>query len=225
MKNLILIAAPGAGKGTLAKDLKEKYNYTHISTGDLLREAASKGDELGNKIHEIQTKGMLVPDEIVASALKNRLMEDDCSNGYILDGYPRTVKQAEMYDKILEELNKDLGVVIVLDIEKELLVERITGRRLCHGCGAIYNIYNPELTPKNEGTCDKCGGELYQRSDDNLESLETRYNTYIEKTQPLIDYYNNKKCLYRVNSNFGAKETLKQVTELLEKLGDSVDKD
>jgi len=217
MKNLILIAAPGAGKGTLAKDLKEKYGYTHISTGDLLREAAAKGDELGLKIHEMQTKGLLVTDEIVANALKNRLMEDDCNNGYILDGYPRTVKQAEMYDEIVRELNKELGMVIVLDIDKELLVERITGRRLCRGCDAIYNIYNPELSPKDEHTCDKCGGELYQRSDDNLESLEIRYNTYIEKTQPLIDYYNNKNCLYRVSSNDGSKETFKKVTELLEK--------
>lgn len=217
MKNLILIAAPGAGKGTLAKDLKEKYGYTHISTGDLLREAAAKGDELGKQIHEMQTKGLLVTDEIVANALKNRLMEDDCNNGYILDGYPRTVKQAEMYDEIVRELNKDLGMVIVLDIDKELLVERITGRRLCRGCDAIYNIYNPELSPKDEHTCDKCGGELYQRSDDNLESLEIRYNTYLEKTQPLIDYYDNKNCLYRVSSNNGSKETFKKVTELLEK--------
>ena len=217
MKNLILIAAPGAGKGTLAKDLKEKYGYTHISTGDLLREAAAKGDELGRQIHEMQTKGLLVTDEIVANALKNRLMEDDCNNGYILDGYPRTVKQAEMYDEIVRELNKDLGMVIVLDIDKELLVERITGRRLCRGCDAIYNIYNPELSPKDEHTCDKCGGELYQRSDDNLESLEIRYNTYLEKTQPLIDYYDNKNCLYRVSSNNGSKETFKKVTELLEK--------
>ena len=224
MKNLILIAAPGAGKGTLANELKDKYNYTHISTGDLLREAAAKGDELGRQIHEMQTNGLLVTDEIVAGALKNRLMESDCEKGYILDGYPRTVKQAEMYDEILKELNKDLGLVIVLDIDKELLIERITGRRLCRGCDAIYNIYNTELTPKDEHTCDKCGGELYQRSDDNLSSLETRYSTYIEKTQPLIDYYNNKNSLYRVNSNFGSKETLRQVTELLEKLGDSVDK-
>ncbi|MBQ7136961.1 MAG: adenylate kinase [Bacilli bacterium] len=224
MKNLILIAAPGAGKGTLAKDLKEKYGYTHISTGDLLREAAAKGDELGNKIHETLTKGEFVSDDIVLAALKNRLMNDDCENGYILDGYPRTVKQAEMYDDIVKEINKDLGMVIVLDIDKELLIERITGRRLCRGCDAIYNIYNPELSPKDEHTCDKCGGELYQRSDDNLESLETRYNTYIEKTQPLIDYYNNKNCLYRVSSNEGSKVTLKRVIELLETQGDSVDK-
>jgi len=217
MNNLILIAAPGAGKGTLAKDLKEKYNYTHISTGDLLREAAAKGDELGKQIHEMQTKGLLVTDEIVANALKNRLMEPDCQNGYILDGYPRTVKQAEMYDEIVKELNKDLGLVIVLDIDKELLIERITGRRLCRGCDAIYNIYNPELSPKDEHICDKCGGELYQRSDDNLESLETRYSTYIEKTQPLIDYYDNKKCLHRINSNFGSKQTFKEVEKILKK--------
>ena len=217
MKNLILIAAPGAGKGTLAKDLKEKYGYTHISTGDLLREAAAKGDELGRKIHDMQTKGLLVTDEIVANALKNRLMEEDCNDGYILDGYPRTVKQAEMYDEILKDLNKDLGMVIVLDIDKELLVERITGRRLCRGCDAIYNIYKPELSPKEEHTCDKCGGELYQRSDDNLESLEIRYNTYLEKTQPLIDYYNNKNCLHRINSNNGSKETFEKVKILLKK--------
>ena len=182
-----------------------------------MREAAAKGDELGKQIHEMQTKGLLVTDEIVANALKNRLMEPDCQNGYILDGYPRTVKQAEMYDEIVKELNKDLGLVIVLDIDKELLIERITGRRLCRGCDAIYNIYNPELSPKDEHTCDKCGGELYQRSDDNLESLETRYSTYVEKTQPLIDYYNNKNCLYRVNSNFGSKETFKEVEKILKK--------
>jgi adenylate kinase len=217
MKNLILIAAPGAGKGTLAKELKNKYHYIHISTGDLLREAAAKGDELGKQIHETLTKGQFVSDEIVLSALKNRLMESDCEKGYILDGYPRTVKQAEMYDKILKELNKDLGLVIILDIDKELLIERITGRRLCRGCDAIYNIFNPELSPKDEHTCDKCGAELYQRSDDNLESLETRYSTYLEKTQPLIDYYNNRNCLYRVSSNEGAKKTLDQVTKILEK--------
>ena len=223
MKNLILIAAPGAGKGTLSNDLTDKYNYAHISTGDLLREAASKGDELGNMIHEMQTKGELVPDEIVASALKNRLQEEDCNNGYILDGYPRTVKQAETYEEILKELNKDLGVVIILDIEKEQLIKRITGRRLCHGCDAIYNIYDPKLTPKHEGICDKCGGELYQRSDDNLESLESRYNTYLEKTQPLIDYYSKKNCLYRVDSSLGKEHTLEQVEDLLNKLGDNVD--
>jgi len=217
MKNLILIAAPGAGKGTLSQALEGEYGYTHISTGDLLREAASKGDELGRQIHEMQTKGLLVTDEIVANALKNRLMEKDCENGYILDGYPRTVKQAEMYNKILDELNKDLGLVIVLDIDKELLIERITGRRLCRGCDAIYNIYFPDLTPKNENICDKCGSELYQRSDDNLESLETRYNTYLEKTQPLIDYYENMNCLYRVSSNNGSKAAFNEVAKILKK--------
>lgn len=224
MNNIILIAAPGAGKGTLSKDLRDKYNYVHISTGDLLREAASKGDELGNKIHEMQTKGMLVPDEIVLEALKNRLQKDDCSNGYILDGYPRTVKQAELYEEVLKQLNKDLGLVIVLDIEKEKLLKRITGRRLCQHCDAIYNIYNQEMAPKNANICDKCGSKLYQRTDDNLESFELRYNTYLEKTRPLIDYYKKKNCLYVVDSGLGQQETIQQVEKLLNKLGDSVDK-
>ena len=155
--------------------------------------------------------------------LEDRLMEDDCKKGYILDGFPRNVKQAEKYDEIVKKINGDLGIVIVLDIAKEELASRITGRRLCKECGAIYNMNNPKLTPKVEGTCDKCGGELYQRSDDNLESLETRYNTYVEKTQPLIDFYSAKGNLYTVDSNKGSEYTFEQVTELLKTLGDKLD--
>ena len=223
MRNLILLAAPGAGKGTLAKELKEKYNYVHISTGDLLRERVLKDDELGREIANMQKEGLLVTDEIVYKLLEDRLMEDDCKKGYILDGFPRNVKQAEKYDEIVKKINGDLGIVIVLDIAKEELASRITGRRLCKECGAIYNMNNPELTPKVEGTCDKCGGELYQRSDDNLESLETRYNTYVEKTQPLIDFYSAKGNLYTVDSNKGSEYTFEQVTELLKTLGDKLD--
>lgn len=223
MRNLILLAAPGAGKGTLAKELKEKYNYVHISTGDLLRERVLKDDELGREIANMQKEGLLVTDEIVYKLLEDRLMEDDCKKGYILDGFPRNVKQAEKYDEIIKKINGDLGIVIVLDIAKEELASRITGRRLCKECGAIYNINNPKLTPKVEGTCDKCGGDLYQRSDDNLESLETRYNTYVEKTQPLIDFYNAKGNLYTVDSNKGSEYTFEQVTELLKTLGDKLD--
>lgn len=223
MRNLILLAAPGAGKGTLAKELKEKYNYVHISTGDLLRERVLKDDELGREIANMQKEGLLVTDEIVYKLLEDRLMEDDCKKGYILDGFPRNVKQAEKYDKIVKKINGDLGIVIVLDIAKEELASRITGRRLCKECGAIYNMNNPKLTPKVEGTCDKCGGELYQRSDDNLESLETRYNTYVEKTQPLIDFYSAKGNLYTVDSNKGSEYTFEQVTELLKTLGDKLD--
>ena len=211
MKNLILIAAPGAGKGTLSNDLKNKYHYVHISTGDLLREAASKGDELGNKIHEMQTKGELVSDDIVIAALKNRLQEQDCNNGYILDGFPRTVRQAEMYEEVLKELNKDLGLVIILDVPKESLIKRITGRRLCRNCGAIYNIYIEGLTPTKEDTCDKCGGELYQRTDDNLESFENRYNTYLEKTKPLVDFYDGEHRLFKIDASSSTEHTLQQV--------------
>ena len=223
MRNLILLAAPGAGKGTLAKELKEKYNYVHISTGDLLRERVLKDDELGHEIANMQKEGLLVTDEIVYKLLEDRLMEDDCKKGYILDGFPRNVKQAEKYDEIVKKIKGDLGIVIVLDIAKEELASRITGRRLCKECGAIYNMNNPKLTPKVEGTCDKCGGELYQRSDDNLESLETRYNTYVEKTQPLIDFYSAKGNLYTVDSNKGSEYTFEQVTELLKTLGDKLD--
>lgn len=223
MRNLILLAAPGAGKGTLAKELKEKYNYVHISTGDLLRERVLKDDELGREIANMQKEGLLVTDEIVYKLLEDRLMEDNCKKGYILDGFPRNVKQAEKYDEIVKKINGDLGIVIVLDIAKEELASRITGRRLCKECGAIYNMNNPKLTPKVEGTCDKCGGELYQRSDDNLESLETRYNTYVEKTQPLIDFYSAKGNLYTVDSNKGSEYTFEQVTELLKTLGDKLD--
>lgn len=223
MRNLILLAAPGAGKGTLAKELKEKYNYVHISTGDLLRERVLRDDELGREIANMQKEGLLVTDEIVYKLLEDRLMEDDCKKGYILDGFPRNVKQAEKYDEIVKKINGDLGIVIVLDIAKEELASRITGRRLCKECGAIYNMNNPKLTPKVEGTCDKCGGELYQRSDDNLESLETRYNTYVEKTQPLIDFYSAKGNLYTVDSNKGSEYTFEQVTELLKTLGDKLD--
>lgn len=214
MKNLILIAPPGAGKGTLAKALKEKYNYVHISTGDLLRAAASKGDELGLQIKKMQEEGILVTDEIVYEVLKNRLKEDDCKNGIILDGFPRNVNQAVKYEEILSELNIDLGVVILLNVDQKVLVKRITGRRTCPECGEIYNIYNPAMTPKVENTCDKCGSTLFQRSDDNEEALKSRYATYLEKTQPLIDYYKEKGILQEVDSS-EAKLALESVEKIL----------
>lgn len=194
MKNLILIAAPGAGKGTLSKDLLEKYNYVHISTGDLLREQVAKGDELGKKINEMQTAGKLVTPEIVYSVLENKLNDPACDNGYILDGFPRNLEQAKEYDKILEKSGRDLGMVILIDIPKEMLVKRITGRYMCKDCGAIYNIYSEEMAPKKPGICNKCNGELYQRKDDNIESLEVRYQTYLDSTTPLIEFYKIEGC-------------------------------
>ena len=221
MKNLILLAVQGAGKGTLAKGLIEKYGYAHISTGDLLRERASKDDELGREIKNLIDNGIFAPNDIIFKAIEDKITSPDCSNGYILDGFPRNLEQAKGYDEILKKLNKDAGIVLNLTIPENLLVERVTGRRMCKECGAIYNIYSKEeqLLPKKEGICNKCGGSLYQRADDNEEALKTRVKTYYDVTAPLIDYYNEKGILYEVNSE-NASETLKSVDEILKKLGE-----
>ena len=214
MKNIILIAAPAAGKGTLSEMLVEKYNYVHISTGDLLRDASKEETELGKKISEMLQSGSLVTNEIVFDLLERRLMKDDTKNGYILDGFPRTLEQAEMYDETIKKLNKDLGVVIVLESDYETLQKRIVGRMLCEDCGSVYNTLTGVNTPKVEGICDKCGGKLYKRSDDNAESFKTRYETYIEKTKPLIDFYKEKGNLHFVNSD-SKEDMLKDVEEIL----------
>lgn len=215
MKNLMLIAAPGAGKGTLSKDLLAKYDYVHISTGDLLREQVAKGDELGKEIQKVQEAGGLVSNEIVYKALEQKLKDPACDNGYILDGFPRNLEQAKEYENILKKSHRDLGIVIVLDIPKEDLIERITGRYSCKDCGEIHNIYSEELKPKKEGICNKCGGELVQRKDDNLEAFEKRYQTYLESTEPLIDYYKKKGVLHVIDSSKGHVDTLNQAEELI----------
>ena len=215
MKNIIFLAVQGAGKGTFAKKLKEKYGYSHISTGDILRERASVDDELGNKIKNLIDNGIFVPNDIIYEAIEYRITQPDCENGYILDGFPRNLEQAEGYDKLLEKLNKELGVVINITIDNELLKERIIGRRICKDCGAIYNVYNPEFQPKVEGVCDKCGGEIYQRADDNEESMNTRVKTYFEVTAPVIEYYNKKGVLKTVDSGKGTEETFKEIEKIL----------
>ena len=200
MKNIIFIAPPAAGKGTMSEILIQKYGYTHISTGDILRSIAKNEDDFGKKLSAMLSSGNLVPDDIVYEALKRRLSMNDLDNGFILDGFPRNIEQAREYDKILKDINKDLGVVIYLDTPREILEKRITGRRICSECGATYNVLTGVNTPKVEDTCDKCGNKLYQRSDDNTESFKNRYDTFIEKTYPLLDYYEEKKVLYRVTS-------------------------
>lgn len=214
MKNIILISAPAAGKGTLSNLLVEKYGYVHISTGDLLREEASTASELGKKISEILKTGELVSDEIVLELLKNRLSKKDIENGYILDGFPRTLEQAIKYDEILKELNKDLGLVALLNTDYSILKKRITGRVICKDCGSIYNTLTGVNTPKVENKCDICGGSLYKRIDDNEESFEVRYQTYLEKTEPIIEYYQNKNKLYFINSS-EKEEMLKEIEVLL----------
>ena len=211
MKNIILIAAPAAGKGTEAAKIKEQYNRPHISTGDLLRAAR----DVNPVIAEYQDKGMLVPFDIVLGLLKDRITQSDCDNGYILDGFPRDLKQAEAYDKILEETGKDLGVVIVLDIDKDVAAARIAGRWSCPNCGKVYNIDNPEMKPKTEGKCDDCNTDLTHRDDDNKEVYEERYNSYLKNTEPLIEYYNKKGVVYHVDSSVSPESTHKQVVEIL----------
>lgn len=215
MKNIIFLAVQGAGKGTFAKKLKEKYGYAHISTGDILRERAAVDDELGNQIKNLIDNGIFVPNDIIYEAIEYRITQPDCEKGYILDGFPRNLEQAEGYSKILEKLGKDLGVVINITIDNELLKERIIGRRICRDCGAIYNVYNEEFKPKQEGICDKCGGEVYQRADDNEESMNTRIKTYFEVTEPIIDYYKQKGVLNVVDSSNGTDATFEEIEKIL----------
>ena len=198
MKNIIFIAPPAAGKGTQAKLLSNKYSIPHISTGELLREESNKTTELGRKIKEIISCGKFVNDEIITSLLKLRLMREDCNNGYILDGYPRNIEQAHIYEDLLKSINKDLGIVIFFDIDKDLAMERTLSRIACPHCGTSYNLLVNELKPKLEGICDKCNSSLEIRSDDTPESFITRFDTYINKTQSLIDYYKEKNVLSEI---------------------------
>lgn len=213
MKNIMFIAPPAAGKGTQADLVSNKYHIPHISTGDILREISKEDSEIGKYVYETLASGQLVKDEITYQLIEERLNRDDCKNGYIIDGFPRNIEQAYEYDKILNNLGYDIGNVILLDIDKKTLEKRITGRRLCEDCGAIYNINDEEKSPKVESVCDNCGGKLYQRSDDNLEAFETRYQTYLDKTEPIIDYYRKKGVLKEVDGN-----------NTIENIFDSIDK-
>ena len=215
MKSVILIAAPAAGKGTEAALLKVEYNMPHISTGDILREKSKEDSELGRDINYKINNGIFVSDELIIEILKDRIMQEDCNNGYILDGFPRNVAQAQAYQLMLEELGKEIGVVIVLDIDKNLAASRIAGRISCPKCKEVYNTSSEEMKPKTEGICDKCGSELVKRADDNEETYMERFNTYIEKTAPLIDFYEKQGIVYHVDGNNGKEETHKQVVKIL----------
>lgn len=194
---LILLGPPGAGKGTQAAGIVDRYSIPHISTGDIFRKNIKEGTELGRKAKSFMDQGLLVPDDLVVEIVEDRLKEDDCKNGFLLDGFPRTVYQAEALDKVLEKMNRVLDRVINVSVDKKILIDRAVGRRICKECGATYHIqFNP---PAVADVCDKCGGPLYQRADDNEETVTKRIEVYLNETQPLIDFYNQKGTLVTID--------------------------
>ena len=197
MLNIILMGPPGAGKGTQAKILTAKYDIPHISTGDMFREAIKQGTPLGKLAASYINDGHLVPDDVTIGLVKERLSQEDCAKGYLLDGFPRTIPQAEALEKITAEINRKIEYVINIDTPKEELVNRICGRRVCKKCGAPYHIIN--VKPQVDGVCDICGGELIQRPDDNEEALTIRLDAYNKQTQPLLEYYDKKGMLKTFN--------------------------
>ena len=192
MKNIIFIAPPAAGKGTQSKLVSQAYNIPHISTGDLLRDEVATGSALGKYLQEEMNKGGLISDDTIINLLRSRINQVDCNKGYILDGYPRNVEQAKIYDTMMHELGRDVGSVIFMDMDRELALKRTVGRLICSSCGASYNKDVESLKPKIDGICDKCGHSLTVRSDDTLETAMVRYDTYMKETAPLIEYYSEK---------------------------------
>lgn len=193
----ILLGPPGAGKGTQAETIVNEFNIPHISTGDIFRKNIKEETALGKKVKEFLDKGLLVPDELTVDLVKDRLLEDDCKNGFLLDGFPRTIAQADALDTVLAEMNQKLDSVINIQVRKELLVERAVGRRICKNCSQTYHLLFNK--PKVDGVCDKCGGELYQRKDDTEETVSKRIEVYQDQTQPLIDYYTNKGIIINID--------------------------
>ncbi len=211
---LVLLGAPGAGKGTQAKKLTEKYTIPQISTGDILRKAVADGTPLGKEAKSYMDKGELVPDSVVIGLVKERIVRDDCKNGYILDGFPRNTSQAEVLDKVLADMNAPLDTALSVDVEKNDLMKRLTGRRTCKGCQQMYNVhFSP---PKKEEVCDKCGGELYQRDDDREETIKNRLDIYEKSTAPLIDYYGKKGILKSVSGVGNIDEIFNNVCAILQ---------
>lgn len=217
MRNIILLAPPAAGKGTQSEILEKEYHLAHISTGDLLREFIKKEDELSEEIKQVIARGEFVRDELMCKIIEHRLTSPDCKDGYILDGFPRNVEQAKKYEVILEKLNFPLGYVFFLKVDKDILEKRITGRRICENCGAVFNVNIEGSMPKESGFCDKCHGNLYQRDDDNQESFEVRYQTYLQKTEPLIAYYKDKGVLYEVDGSQDKVKTFQEIKLILDR--------
>ena len=193
----ILLGPPGAGKGTQAETIVNEFSIPHISTGDIFRKNIKEGTALGKKAMEYMDQGKLVPDDLTVELVKDRLLQDDCSNGFLLDGFPRTIYQADALEDALKSMGKALDYVINIMVRKELLVERAVGRRICKDCGQTYHMSFNE--PSKEGVCDNCGGVLLQRKDDTKETVENRINVYQEQTEPLIDYYTQKGIIVNID--------------------------
>ena len=210
---LIFLGAPGAGKGTQAREVSKEFGIPQISTGDILRESVKKGTALGLAAKAKMEAGQLVPDEIVCGIVDERISEPDCAAGFILDGFPRTIPQAQFVDRALEAKGKGSPLVINIAVEQDLLMKRLTGRRTCAVCGEIYNIYFGP--PKQEGICDKDGGKLLQRADDNENTIRQRLVAYENQTSPLIEYYRKKNLLHDVNGSRGPESIAKELIQFL----------
>ncbi|MFD2657864.1 adenylate kinase [Gracilibacillus thailandensis] len=211
--NLILMGLPGAGKGTQAEKIVEKYDIPHISTGDMFRLAIKEGTELGQKAKSYMDEGALVPDEVTIGIVKERLSKDDCQKGFLLDGFPRTLAQAEALDELLSSMDRSIDYVLHVDVEKDELIERLTGRRICPECGTAYHvIFNP---PKVEGVCDKDDAKLIQREDDQPSTVRNRLEVNLEQTQPMLDFYSNKGDLVTINGSQEIDEVFSDIDEKL----------
>lgn len=210
---IVFMGPPGAGKGTQAEKIIENYQIPHISTGDMFRKAIKDQTELGMEAKRYMDQGALVPDHVTIGIVKDRLSESDCKSGFLLDGFPRTVDQAKALDEILTSLDSKIDYVINIDVDLDILKERLTGRRICRSCGATYHmIFNP---PAVAGTCDKCGGELYQRKDDNEETVGNRLDVYVNQTKPLLDYYSLAGNLVNINGQQSIDLVFAEIQDVL----------
>lgn len=211
---IIMLGAPGAGKGTQAKMIAGKYGIPHISTGDIFRANIKDQTELGMEAKKYMDQGLLVPDELTVKILLDRVAKDDCRNGYVLDGFPRTIPQAQVLDKAVEELNESIDFAVNVDVKDENIIKRMSGRRACLKCGATYHIEH--IPPKQEGICDSCGSELVLRDDDKPETVKKRLSVYHEQTQPLIDYYNKKGILREVDGSQDMNDVFNAIVAILD---------
>ena len=210
---IIMLGAPGAGKGTQAKQIASKYSIPHISTGDIFRANIKNGTELGKKAKEYMDQGLLVPDELTCDLVMDRIAQDDAKNGFVLDGFPRTIPQAEALDAALTKIGQAMDYAIDVDVPDENIINRMSGRRACLNCGATYHIVS--IPPKKEGICDSCGNELVLRDDDKPETVKKRLDVYHDQTQPLIDYYNGKGILKSVDGTQPMEKVFEDITAIL----------